>query len=173
MTSRINRADRLALLAGRWVDGLRPGDTERNAGATVEPAGMIRRTAAVLVALHGVIHLIGFLAPWRIVTLQSLAYRTSVLGGGLDIGDVGVRVIGLVWLGLTVGFLAAGFAIWRGKPRAIGLTGVLAVVSLIVCVVGLPETGAGGAIDVAILAMVSYVAFNKSRSLGPTGRSMP
>jgi hypothetical protein len=134
---------------------------------------MIQRTAAVLLALHGVIHLIGFVSPWRIATLQGFAYRTTAFNGGLDIGDVGVRVIGLVWLGLTLGFLAAGFGVWSGVPWAVGLTGVLATVSLIVCVAGLPETAAGVAIDVAILATVSYIAFYKSRSLGPTGRWMP
>jgi hypothetical protein len=134
---------------------------------------MIRRTAAVLLALHGVIHLSGFMSPWRIASLEGFAYRTTVLGGAQDIGDVGVRLIGLVWLGLTFGFLAAGHAVWLGKPWAVGLTGALAMVSLIVCVAGLPETAAGVAIDVVILATVSYVALYKFRSLGPTGRWMP
>src|SRR5450759_745041 len=36
---------------------------------------MIRRIAAVLLALHGVIHLIGFVVPWRIATLEGFVYR--------------------------------------------------------------------------------------------------
>jgi peptidoglycan/LPS O-acetylase OafA/YrhL len=83
-----------------------------------------------------------------------------------------VRLIGLVWLGLTFGFLAAAYGVGRRKPWAVGLTGVLAIVSLIVCVAGLPETAVGVAIDVVILATVSYVAFYKARSLGPIGRSI-
>jgi len=106
---------------------------------------MIRRTAAVGLALHGLIHLIGLVSPWRIVTLEGFAYRTTVLGGAQDIGDVGVRLIGLAWLGLTFGFLAAGSGVWRGKPWAVGVTGALAVVSLIVSVAGLPETAADAA----------------------------
>ena len=133
---------------------------------------MIHRLAAVALALHGVIHLIGFVSPWRIASLDGFAYRTTVLGGAQDVGDAGVRLIGLVWLGLTVGFLTAGYGVWRQKPWAIGLTGVLAMLSLIVCVIGLPETAAGVAIDVVILATASYVAFYKSRSLGPIGRSI-
>ncbi|MEA2545521.1 MAG: hypothetical protein QOI09_794 [Chloroflexota bacterium] len=131
---------------------------------------MIRRAAAALLALHGLIHLIGFMSPWRIATLEGFAYRTTVLGGAQDVGDVGVRLIGLVWLGLTFGFLAAGYAVWRRKPWAVGLTGVLAIASVIVCVAGLPETAAGVAIDVVILATLSYLAFHKSRSLAPAGR---
>jgi hypothetical protein len=131
---------------------------------------MIHRVAAVALALHGVIHLIGFMSPWRIASFEGFAYRTTVLGGAQDIGDVGVRLIGLVWLGLTFGFLAAGYGIWRRKSWAVGLTGVFAMVSLIVCVAGLPETAAGVGVDVVILATVSYLAFYKSRSLGRTGR---
>ena len=125
---------------------------------------MIRRIAAVLLALHGVLHLIGFVVPWRIATLEGFAYRTTVFIGALDVGDVGVRVIGLVWLGLTFGFLAAAYGVWRSEAWAVGLTGVLAIVSLIVCLLGLPETAAGIAINVVILAAVGYVAFRKTRS---------
>lgn len=130
---------------------------------------MIRRVAAVLLALHGVIHLIGFVTPWRIATLEGFAYRTTVLNGGVDLGDVGARVIGLVWLGLTFGFLVAGYGVWRGKRWAVGLTGVLAIVSLVVCVLGLPEAGAGVVIDGVILVAVVYLVFIRDRVSSPLG----
>ena len=122
---------------------------------------MIRAMAAVLLALHGLIHLIGFVVPWRIATLEGFAYRTTAFSDGLVLGDGGVRVIGLVWLGLTFAFLAAGYGVWRGKAWAVGLTGALAAASLIVCVVGLPETVTGVVIDAAILAAVGYVTVLK------------
>jgi hypothetical protein len=130
---------------------------------------VIRRIAAILLALHGVIHLIGFVTPWRIATLEGFAYRTTVLNGALDVGDAGVRVVGLVWLGLTAGFLAAGYGVWRGKRWAVGLTGVLAVVSLVVCLLGLPETFAGIAIDGVILAALAYIVFIRGRAASPLG----
>ena len=126
---------------------------------------MIRRAAAVALVLHGVIHLIGFVSPWRIAMLDGFVYRTSIFNGTLDVGDVGVRVIGLVWLGLTIGFVTAGYGVWRGRPWAVGLAGGLAIVSLIVCAAGLPETAAGIAIDLAILAAVGYLAFGKKASV--------
>ena len=125
---------------------------------------MIRRIAASVLALHGAIHLIGFVTPWRIATLEGFAYRTTVFNGALDVRDAGARVIGLAWLGLTVGFLTAGYGVWRGTRWAVGLTGVLAVVSLVVCLLGLPETFAGVAIDVVILAVVAYVVFIRDGS---------
>jgi hypothetical protein len=125
---------------------------------------MIRRIAAIVLALHGAIHLIGFVTPWRIATLEGFAYRTTVFNGALDVRDAGARVIGLAWLGLTVGFLTAGYGVWRRKRWAAGLTGVLAIVSLVVCLLGLPETFAGVAIDVVILAVVAYVVFIRDGS---------
>jgi hypothetical protein len=130
---------------------------------------MIRRIAAVLLALHGVIHLIGFVTPWRIATLEGFAYRTTVLSGALDVGDVGARIIGLVWLGLTFGFLAAAYGIWRRTRWAVGLTGVLAIVSLVVCLLGLPEAGTGIPIDGVILAAVAYLVFVRDRAPRPLG----
>ena len=122
---------------------------------------MIQTIAAVLLALHGVIHLIGFVVPWRIAALEGFAYRTTAFNGAWEVGDAGVRLIGLVWLGLAIGFVVAGYGIWRGGPWAVGLTGVLAILSLIVCVVGLPETVAGLVINGVILTVVGYIAFLK------------
>ena len=67
-----------------------------------------------------------------------------------------------MWLGLTIGFLAAGYGVWRHEPWAVGLTGVLAIVSLTVCLLGLPEAAAGVAINVVILAAVGYVGFHRT-----------
>jgi hypothetical protein len=120
---------------------------------------MIQTVAAVLLALHGVIHLIGFVTPWRIATLQGFTYRTTALNGALEIGDSGARLIGLVWLALAIGFVAADYGVWRGESWALGLTGVLAGVSLVLCVLGLPEAFAGIAINVIVLGVVAYVAF--------------
>ena len=70
----------------------------------------------------------------------------------------------LVWLGLTFGFLVAGYGIWRGERWAVGLTGVLAIVSLVVCALGLPEAVAGVVIDAVILAAVAYLLFVRGRA---------
>lgn len=125
---------------------------------------MIRRAAAVLLAAHGLVHLIGFVSPWRIASLEGFAYRTTVFGGTQDIGDVGVRALGLVWLALTFGFAAAGFGVWRQKFWGIALAGALAVASLAVCVAGLPETSAGVAINLVVVLTAGYVTLHLTRS---------
>lgn len=123
---------------------------------------MIQTAAAALLAIHGLIHLIGFVTPWRIATLQGFTYRTAALNGALEVGDSGARLIGLVWLALAIGFVVAGYGVWRGEPWAVFLTSILAIVSLTVCVLGLPEAAPGIAINLVILGAVAYVGF-----LGP------
>ncbi len=94
---------------------------------------MIQTIAAVLLAIHGIIHLIGFVTPWRIATLQGFIYKTTALNGALEVGDSGARLIGLVWLALAVGFvgdwlrhLARGAVGARADRRSRrGLTGRL------------------------------------------------
>ncbi len=130
---------------------------------------VIRRAAAILLALHGIVHFIGFVTPWRLATLEGFTYRTTVLNGAWDIGDAGIQAVGLVWLGVTFGFLVAGYGVWRGERWAVGLTGALAIVSLIVCVLGLPEAVAGVVIDGVILAAVAYLRFVRDRAASRLG----
>lgn len=124
---------------------------------------MIRNLGAALLVLHGAIHLIGFVVPWRIAEIAGSTYRTTALGGIVEVGDTGARLIGLVWLGLAIGFVAAGFGVWRRASWAIPLTAALAVGSLAVCTLGLPETAAGILVNVAILAVAVRVVLRRPR----------
>lgn len=129
---------------------------------------MIRLAGAIVVALHGVIHLIGFVVPWRIATVDGFPYRVTALGGLTDLGGVGVRVVGLVWLACAVGFIVAGVGIERRAPWALPLTAVLATVSIAVCVLGLPETSAGVVVNVAILGAVAWARRASASPVGVT-----
>jgi hypothetical protein len=120
---------------------------------------VIRIAAAGLLAVHGLIHLIGFVTPWRITSLEGFAYRTTAFNGALEIGDGGARLVGLIWLALTFGFVAAAYGVRSDKRWALGMSAVLAVASLGVCILGLPEAAAGIVVDVGIVVAVAYVAF--------------
>jgi hypothetical protein len=118
---------------------------------------MTRTFAAIVVALHGVIHLIGFVVPWRLATIEGFTATTRALNGSLPVGDIGARLIGLAWLVLAIGFVVAGVAIWRDRSWALSVTAALAAASLVVCVLGLPEAAAGIAIDLAILGAIATI----------------
>lgn len=126
---------------------------------------IVQLAASIVLALHGLVHLIGFVVPWRLATIDGFPYRSAVLNASMEIGDLGVRALGVVWLALAVGFVVAAFGVWRGESWALLLTAVLAVVSLAVSVVGLPEAGAGIAINLVILGVIGYLALTGRAAL--------
>lgn len=125
---------------------------------------MIKALGAALLAGHGLIHLIGFVVPWRIAVMDGFAYRTTALGGAMALGDAGARVVGVAWLVLAIGFVVAAVATWRGASWAAAVTAVLAAASIIVCVLGLPETGAGIVVNIGILAVLAWAAYGRGRT---------
>ena len=124
---------------------------------------MLRIAAGAVLAAHGLIHLIGFAVPWGISSVEGFAYRTTAFGGAIALGDTGARAIGIVWLVCAVGFVVAGLGIWRHASWAAPLTTALAVVSIAVGVLGLPETSAGIVVNAAILGAVAWVSFVRPR----------
>ncbi len=119
---------------------------------------MVRTLAAALLAVHGLIHLIGFVVPWGIAQVEGFPYRTSAFAGAVTLGEAGARLVGVAWLLLAVGFVVAGVATWRRATWAAPLTAVLAVGSIVVCALGLPEAVFGIVVNVAILAALGWVA---------------
>ena len=61
--------------------------------------------------LHGFAHLVGFMVPFRIGNLEEPSYKTTLLGGRLNVGDTGIRVIGFLWLVGAIAFMAAGLIV--------------------------------------------------------------
>jgi hypothetical protein len=122
-----------------------------------------RVALAAAIAAHGLIHLIGFVVPWQVAAVEGFPYRTTVLDGTADLGEIGVRVVGIIWLVCAIGFIVAAVGIVRRTTWALPLTATLAIVSLMVCVAGLPETAMGIAVNVLILGGAAWVA--RSRTL--------
>lgn len=126
---------------------------------------MTKALGVALLAAHGLIHLIGFVVPWRLAVVDGFAYRTTALGGAIALGDLGARLVGIAWLALAIGFVLAAVATWRGARWAGGLTAVLAIASIAVCVLGLPETVAGIAVNIGILAVLAWTAVGRGAAV--------
>lgn len=108
----------------------------------------MRRTAAALVlALHGLIHLMGFVVPWGIATIDGFPARAAS-------GDM-ARLLGVAWLVVAVGFVLAGVGLARGRGWGGPAAGLLALASIALCATLLPETGAGIVLDVVILGVLA------------------
>jgi predicted cation transporter len=130
---------------------------------------MIKALGAAVLAAHGLIHLIGFVVPWRIAAVEGFPYRTTALDGILALGDTGTRLVGIAWLVLAIGFVVAAAATWRGEAWARALAAGLAAASIVVCGLGLPEAVAGVAVNIAILAVLAWTALGRGAAAGTPG----
>lgn len=114
----------------------------------------MRILLAALMAVHGFAHLVGFLAYWRLGTFEGVAYKTRLFGGGVDVGDTGIRAIGVLWLLVAVGFEVAAAAVAWHAPWWLGPTTALIVVSLLLSVAGWPDSRIGIPVNVLILGLI-------------------
>ena len=112
----------------------------------------MRYVLTILFLAHGVAHLPGFLTSWRLASLEGMAYKTTLLAGSVDVGDVGIRIVGVLWLLVAIGFVVAavGTALatsWWGT-----LTAVVASFSFVLSALEWPEAKVGVVVNLAILA---------------------
>ena len=113
----------------------------------------LRLAVVVLLLAHGVAHLVGFLVPWRLATPPEMPYRTTVLGGAIDLGPTGIRLYGLLWLALGLAFAIAAGALVLRLPWLYRLTVIAAAWSLVMCVAGWPESRIGVAANLVLLTL--------------------
>ena len=113
--------------------------------------------AFVLVA-HGVAHLVGFVSSWKLATLAELPYKTTLFAGRLDVGDAGIRVIGVVWLLAALAFLVAAGAVaittdWAGRFLFAAV-----IASFVLCMTGWPDARIGVAVNVGLVLLLAIGA---------------
>jgi hypothetical protein len=114
----------------------------------------MRYALALLFFVHGFAHTVGFVVPWRIATLEDMPYKTTVLNDKLNLGNWGIRLVGLLWLLAALLFFVVG-ALLIGRmdawlPLALGTS----LFSLTICVLGVPDSRIGLAVNLVILAFV-------------------
>lgn len=113
---------------------------------------MMNVVAAIILLAHGLGHLPGFTGRWR--PSAQFPYKTTILAGRLEIGSVGTKVVGVLWLLLVVDFAIVAFLAYKGVPW--WTIGVLEAASgsLLLCLVDWPETSIGVVIDVVLIIIV-------------------
>jgi len=120
----------------------------------------MRIAIAIVMILHGIAHLPGFIVPWRLATLHDMPYKTTLLSGRFDAGGAGIRIIGLLWLAAALAFAVTGTAMIAGRPWW-PLAGIcVSSISLVLSLLSLPEARVGVIINVVIIAgmIVSSIA---------------
>lgn len=111
----------------------------------------MRIALVVLMALHGIAHLPGFMVPWRLLDSPEMPYETTLLAGRVEVGGGGIRAVGVLWLLAALAFVAAAFGVWAqrgwGMPLAVGC----ALASLVLCALAWPRSMIGVPVNAAIL----------------------
>ena len=111
----------------------------------------MRIALAAFMALHGIAHLVGFAGSWQLAA-AGVPYKTTVLGGRLDLGDAGIRAVGLLWVVAALAFVsvAAGAAVdtdWWVKTAVMVAMGSLALTAL-----EMPQSRVGVVLNVILIA---------------------
>lgn len=125
---------------------------------------LLRWGFVVLLAAHGVAHLPGFAVSWRLLASPELPYHTTLWSGRFDIGDSGIRIVGLLWLIVGMGFVAGAILLASRWRWAFALVACIALVSLLLGLAEWPFARVGVALNALIVAMVPLVALASWRS---------
>lgn len=112
----------------------------------------MRIALALLMALHGIAHLPGFMVPWKLAQGDEFTSGTTLLAGRVDVGDAGIRTVGVLWLLTALAFFAAAFATWTARAGWLPLAIGCAAVSLVLSVLAWPASRIGVGVNLLILA---------------------
>ena len=109
--------------------------------------------AAVLMG-HGIAHLVGFAVSWQLMTSAEVPYRTTVLGGLVDVGPIGARVMGVVWLAIALTFVVVAAGVFLQVPWLAPVALAAVAASTMLCVLGWPDARFGLAANIVIALLL-------------------
>lgn len=113
----------------------------------------MRIVLSTLLFIHGVAHIVGFVVPWRLIESAEVPYRTTIVTG-IDVGPAGIRILGLVWLIVALSFMGLAYGVQQREPWSYGSALALTTMSLVLCVLGWPESRPGVIVNVVILGLL-------------------
>ncbi|APW98033.1 ABC transporter permease [Halobiforma lacisalsi AJ5] len=115
----------------------------------------LTRIAAVAITIHGLIHLLGTGVYLELFELAELPYKTTLLGGVLDVGDSGIRVVGALNAVAAVGFVLSAAAMVTRWTHWRPLLFAVTVLSLVLTTLDWTVAFAGILANLAILAFLA------------------
>jgi hypothetical protein len=106
---------------------------------------------AALLMLHGFAHSVGFIVFWRISEIEGMTYKTTILNGKVNVTDTGIRIVGTIWLLLSLVYIFNGIAVIINLPYWESLAIYISVASLVYCIIGWPDSKIGVIVNILIL----------------------
>ncbi len=113
--------------------------------------------AALIVLIHGLIHLMGFVSYWRLAVIEGVPYKTTLLNGAWEVGEAGIRLFGALWLVAAAAFILADIGLVTGQSWWPPLMVGAAVLSLVITALAWRVAYTGVVINVVILALLLIV----------------
>jgi hypothetical protein len=109
---------------------------------------------SLILAVHGLIHLMGSTAYLKLGVLQGLPYKTTVFGGRIDLGEIGIAVFGALWAVAALGFISsvAGMLTNQTWWRAVLLG--MTLLSLVLTALDSSAAFIGVIVNIVILAVL-------------------
>ena len=114
----------------------------------------MRFILGIFLIMHGIAHLVGFAVPWRIIQSEDSPYKTTLLSRRVDIGDIGIRLVGIAWLVAAFIFIVAGAGLILQMTWWEPITLYVSMGSLVLSVLGWPESRIGVILNLAILGFL-------------------
>jgi hypothetical protein len=112
--------------------------------------------AAIVLIVHGLIHLLGTAVYARHAEVKGLAYKTTLLSEHWDLGRAGISVYGWLWVLPAVGFVVAAVALLAGRAWWNPVLVAVTLVSLVLTALDWTNAFRGTVVDVAILALIFF-----------------
>lgn len=111
--------------------------------------------AAFFIFAHGLVHLIGVVVYWQMADVEEFPpYKTTLLNGRWEIGDIGMRIYGLAWLIATLGFVVAAIGLVFRQDWWIPVLFTTSLFSLVVNALGWEWAKYGALLDILILGVL-------------------
>lgn len=118
----------------------------------------MRFVLAILMLMHGVAHLVGFVGAWRLAPASpAMPYKTTLLAGHVEVGDAGIRAVGLLWLAAAIAFMVAAVGAAVDASWWVGAATLVTLGSLLLTVLEWPLARVGLYVNLAILLALLLV----------------
>lgn len=108
----------------------------------------------LVLLVHAFAHLSGCLVPWRVGYFKELSYKTTILGGAINLGDKGIRALGILWAILAAAFALSAVSVFALLPWWRSFTLAVSVISFFLCIAGWPDSRAGVLVNAAIILLL-------------------
>jgi len=109
--------------------------------------------------VHGFAHVVGFLVSWKLVNDKDSPYKTTILGGKVDLGDTGIRVMGIVWLLTGLAYFILTYGVVTQVSWWKTYTFFVTCFSIVMSILGLPDTKYGVMANVLLLLFLWFAPY--------------